>query len=160
MGINRGTAINLAIFNLPRLSIDIDLDYIINDSKEEMLKNREIINLTINNYMSLNGYELSPKSKKPFSLDSWVYNYKNLGGNTDNIKIEINYSLRSHILSPKKIRLVSNYFENEFLINCLDPIELFGSKITALLNRGAARDLYDTYNMIKFKLFDENEETF
>ena len=69
MGINRGTAINLAIFNLPRLSIDIDLDYIINDSKEEMLKNREIINITINNYMSLNGYELSPKSKKPFSLD-------------------------------------------------------------------------------------------
>ena len=89
-----------------------------------------------------------------------MYNYKNLGGNTDNIKIEINYSLRSHILSPKKIRLVSNYFQNEFLINCLDPIELFGSKITALLNRGAARDLYDTYNMIKFKLFDENEETF
>ena len=30
-----GTAINLTGFDLPRLSVDIDLDYIPNDSREE-----------------------------------------------------------------------------------------------------------------------------
>ena len=35
-------------------------------------------------------------------------------------------------------------------------MELFGSKIKALLDR-AARDLYDISNMIRFGLFDESE---
>lgn len=30
-----GTAINLTIFGLPRLSVDIDMDYIITNSKDE-----------------------------------------------------------------------------------------------------------------------------
>ncbi len=40
----------------------------------------------------------------------------------------------------------------------LAPIEIYGSKINALLNRAAARDLYDVQNMIYFGLFDESEE--
>ena len=30
-----GTAINLTVFNLPRLSVDIDMDYTPNDTKED-----------------------------------------------------------------------------------------------------------------------------
>ncbi len=33
-----GTAINLAVFNLPRLSVDIDMDYTPNDMKEEIVE--------------------------------------------------------------------------------------------------------------------------
>ena len=33
-----GTAINLAVFNLPRLSVDIDMDYTPNDTKEEIVE--------------------------------------------------------------------------------------------------------------------------
>ena len=36
LALKGGTAINLTIFNLPRLSVDIDPDYLGNDSKEEM----------------------------------------------------------------------------------------------------------------------------
>lgn len=35
-----GTAIDLTIFELPRLSVDIDMDYIPNDSREVMMENR------------------------------------------------------------------------------------------------------------------------
>ena len=38
-----GTGINLTVFDLPRLSVDIDLDYIPNDNRDDMLANREII---------------------------------------------------------------------------------------------------------------------
>ena len=31
----------MTIFNLPRLSVDIDLDYVVTNSKEDMLENRE-----------------------------------------------------------------------------------------------------------------------
>lgn len=158
LALKGGTAINLTIFNLPRLSVDIDLDYLVNESKEEMLHNREFINTTLARFMELDGYNLSPKSKKPHSLDSWVYEYVNLGGNKDNIKIEINYSLRAHVFPAQEMRIVTEHFESEYKLNCLNAIKIFGSKINALLNRCAARDLYDTYNMIKFKLFDEMEE--
>ncbi|MCD7808623.1 MAG: nucleotidyl transferase AbiEii/AbiGii toxin family protein, partial [Erysipelotrichaceae bacterium] len=43
LALKGGTAINMAIFDLPRLSVDIDLDYIPNDTKEQMLINRELI---------------------------------------------------------------------------------------------------------------------
>lgn len=33
-----GTAINLTVFNLPRLSVDIDMDYTPNDSRDDMLR--------------------------------------------------------------------------------------------------------------------------
>lgn len=38
-----GTAINLTIFDLPRLSVDIDLDYCRSIGRAEMLADREII---------------------------------------------------------------------------------------------------------------------
>lgn len=38
-----GTAINLTIFDLPRLSVDIDLDYCRSIDREDMLSDREII---------------------------------------------------------------------------------------------------------------------
>jgi predicted nucleotidyltransferase component of viral defense system len=123
-----------------------------------MLKNREKINTVIDRFMDSQGYKKSPKSKTPYSLDSWVYKYTNAGGNLDNIKIEINYSLRSHILCAEERSIVTEYFSSDYKIKSLDPIEIYASKINALLNRAAARDLYDIRNMIKFGLFDEKEK--
>ena len=85
LALKGGTAINLTIFNLPRLSVDIDLDYIKNNSKEEMLAERSYISSNITKYMEANGYRLSPKSKTPHSLDSYVFSYVNAAGMKDNI---------------------------------------------------------------------------
>jgi predicted nucleotidyltransferase component of viral defense system len=73
LALKGGTAINLTIFKLPRLSVDIDMDYLITNSREEMLANREEINSMIDKFMISNGYTRSLKSKSPHSLDSWVY---------------------------------------------------------------------------------------
>lgn len=51
-----GTAINLTVFNLPRLSIDIDMDYTPNDSRDDMLQAREHITSLIKEYMESEGY--------------------------------------------------------------------------------------------------------
>ena len=44
LALKGGTAINLLFFNLPRLSVDIDLDFCQNISREEMLEKRGKIN--------------------------------------------------------------------------------------------------------------------
>jgi len=63
LALKGGTAINLTIFDLPRLSVDIDLDFSENVTRDEMMISRLKINDRIEKYMAANGYTLSPKSK-------------------------------------------------------------------------------------------------
>ena len=158
LALKGGTAINLTIFNLPRLSVDIDMDYLITNNREEMLEGREVINSIIDRYMLSQGYAMNPKTKNSHSLDSWVYNYQGASGNKDNIKIEINYSLRSHVLEAEERTIIAEHFSSEYKVNSLAPLEIYGSKLNALLNRAAVRDLYDLKNMIRYEIFDESEE--
>ncbi|MEE0299526.1 MAG: nucleotidyl transferase AbiEii/AbiGii toxin family protein, partial [Christensenellales bacterium] len=80
LALKGGTAINLTIFDLPRLSVDIDLDYSENVPREEMLAQREIITERIHKYMAAAGYRPSLKSKTYHALDSFVFEYVNAGG--------------------------------------------------------------------------------
>lgn len=153
-----GTAINLTIFDLPRLSVDIDLDYCKSLEREELLKDRKIIADRISKYMTANGYVLSPKSKKYHALDSFVYEYVNSGGVRDNLKIEINYILRAHVLSVTRREVKLPWSQDKLTVLSVAPLEIFASKTVALLSRTAPRDLYDIHNMVKFGLFNESEE--
>ena len=157
LALKGGTAINLLFFNLPRLSVDIDLDFCENLSREEMLLQRNKIGEILGKYMMAEGYSLSPKSKNPHSLDSFIYDYMNSAGMKDNIKIEINYSLRSHVLPTSKIKLKSEIFDGDFEVNTISPIEIYASKTVALMTRAAARDLYDLNYMVRYGIFDENQ---
>lgn len=142
---------------MPKLSVDIDFDFAQNLSRDDMMSTRGRIREDIKIYMSTQGYAISPRSKAYHSLDSFVFTYTNLGGVNDNIKIEINYSLRAHIFEPSLRKMSVPGVNANALIKTLPPMELYAAKINALIGRAAARDLYDIYNMIKFGLFDESE---
>jgi predicted nucleotidyltransferase component of viral defense system len=159
LALKGGTAINLTVFNLPRLSVDIDLDYAVGNSLDDMMKDRDTIMNVFKRYMSADGYELSGKSKTYHSLDSFVYAFMNSAGIRDNIKIEINYSMRCHILplATRPIETMDVFGAANVL--SVAPMEIFASKIVALLTRTAARDLYDVNNMVSNELFDESEES-
>ena len=156
LALKGGTAINLTIFDLPRLSVDIDMDYSKDVTRETMLRDREQINDHIRKYMVASGYNLSPKSKQYHALDSFVYEYVNVGGVKDNLKIEINYMLRCHVFPVSRRSVGLFWSEKELTVLSVDPIEIFSAKAVALLNRAAARDLYDMFNMQKYRLFDES----
>ncbi len=158
LALKGGTAINLTIFNLPRLSVDIDLDFSENISRDEMLDKRPIITERISKYMSANSYVLSGKSKQHHALDSFVFEYQNAGGMKDNIKIEINYMIRCHILPVTRRKVNLPWLSEELSVLSVAPMEIFASKIVALLNRTAPRDLYDIHNLLELGLFDESEQ--
>lgn len=155
-----GTAINLAVFELPRLSVDIDMDYTPNDSREKMLKAREKITGFVKEYMEGEGYYLSSASRFSHSLDAFHYQYQNAGGNWDIVKIELNYSLRAHIFEPVHREILRLVFDDRMKIRMVDPMEIFAAKGNALISRAAARDLYDWGNLINKKLFDNNRDIF
>lgn len=160
LALKGGTAINTAVFNFPRLSVDIDLDLTENLSKEEMIKERETIHNLLVNYLNSNNYKINmEKSKDVYALDSIVAEYIDIKGNIDNIKIEINYMNRVHILETKKIDVSTDVFKDKHLtIHCIHPIEIYAAKLCALLSRTTARDLYDVYTLSKYDLFDDEEK--
>lgn len=158
LALKGGTAINLTIFDLPRLSVDIDLDLAESLPRDAMLERRGIITERIKKFMAADGYTLSPKSKHYHALDSFVYEYQNAGGGKDNLKIEINYMLRCHVLEPRRRAVRLPWLERELSVLSVDPLEIFASKIVALINRAAPRDLFDLNNMLKLGLFDESEQ--
>lgn len=158
LSLKGGTAINLTIFNLPRLSVDIDLDFSKDVSREPMLAERKQIHAHIQKYMEAAGYSLSLKSKQYHALDSFVYEYINAGGMKDNLKIEINYMLRCHVLPVSRRLVYLPWNDTELMVSSVDSMEIFAAKTVALLNRAAPRDLYDMFNMQKYGLFDETQE--
>lgn len=157
LALKGGTAINLTIYDLPRLSVDIDLDFTTNVAREEMLKIRKTITETLLTYMDKNGYLLDPRSRQHHALDGFKFNYVNSSGLNDVIKIEINYMLRCHILEPVTVKNKELGLIESIDIRTLHPYEIFGSKLVALMTRLTPRDLYDFYNLFKYDVFTNEE---
>ena len=134
-----GTAINLIYTNLTRLSVDIDLDYVGSLEKEQTLKDRERILESLDNYMLKEGYSVSSKSRGSAILVSRTYAYINAYGNRDNIKVEINFIDRIHILPIVNRKI--NYFDKEVMTNAPLEEELFAMKICALIDRSKPFEL-------------------
>lgn len=152
-----GTAINLLIMPVPRLSVDIDLDFTESCDRPTMLRQRKSITTLLQSYLFSNGYRLMPRSKSPFSVDSWIFQYTNIIGNLDNIKVEINYSMRCHLL-PTEGRFIQLPIYADVNVRSLSLVELYASKIKALLERGAARDLFDVHNMIQSNIINDSQK--
>ena len=150
LGFKGGTAINLVIFDCPRLSVDIDLDFCLETSRDEMLEARREIKDALLCSMATSQYTFYEDEFRSFyALDSFAFYFQTASNAREKLKVEINYSLRSHILpiQPQKIFTVGDLF-SPATIQTLDPLEIFGSKIAALLSRKAPRDLYDVNNML------------
>ncbi len=139
-----GTAINIFVFDVPRLSVDIDLNYVGSPEKQVMLEERVQVREHLERIIQLQRYETT--FTENYGSDRFELCYNNISGNRDRIKVEINYLLRIPLLKPvvSKKRKIFNSVPLP-KIKMLAPEELFASKLVALLSRQAARDLYDIY---------------
>ena len=68
LALKGGTAINFTLFDLPRLSVDIDFDFSYDSAKEEMISIRNKLNASLIQYMESEQYVLSTDSKKNMHL--------------------------------------------------------------------------------------------
>lgn len=154
-----GTAINLAYFKLPRLSVDIDMDFTKSGKMEDLIDLRKEIKDTLFNLLQSQGYTIGKGGKELHTLDQWTFNYQSLAGNNDHIKIELNYGIRNHIFpviyKDINLNIVS---DSGIKIPTLHPCELFATKINALLERAAVRDLFDVYSLSCSSMLSTPEE--
>lgn len=154
-----GTAINLIAFEkLPRLSVDLDLDFAHNLSKEETDFQRAKINEALSDYSLKMGYEITDRSS--FALDSKSLSYTTSTGSLDKIKLDINYHSRCHVYPTTYSELAVPFkIDNKHIhIAHLNIIELFAGKIKALFERCKPRDIYDIYSLAQSGLLSAKSE--
>lgn len=147
LALKGGTCLNLFYLDGPRLSVDIDLDYVGKMSRDDMLKERVLIREHVQEIAEDLGYERDDESKRYHALESEVLSYINNGGGKDNIKIEINYMDRQHVLPLQKRKINVPWYGKEISTLCVNDLEIYASKIAAFTNRYTARDLYDLGNL-------------
>lgn len=146
-----GTAINLFVRNMPRLSVDIDLTYLPLDSRTNALKNIQEglirIQTDIHKYL--------PEVKvHTVRLNGEADVKLNCQSNNAQIKIEVNTITRGNVF-PTQLMQVADSVQEEFgkfaAINVVSLAELYGGKICAAIDRQHPRDIFDV------KLLLENE---
>lgn len=159
LALKGGTAINLAYFNLPRLSVDIDMDFTRSGKMQDILPFRQEIKDTLFDLLQSQGYTVGKLGKELHTLDQWTFNYQSVAGNNDHIKIELNYGIRNHILPIVTKDICLNIVSDTGIkIPTLHPCELFATKINALIERAAVRDLFDIYSLSKSELLSSPQE--
>lgn len=150
-----GTAINLFVRDLPRLSVDIDLVYLGNDVRKEALGTikdclteiAKFISTTIHSVTIYKSFE-----EKSDALRLIV------DRNGIKIKIELSPVLRGTVFPPEN-RVVSETVEDEFgfvEIPVVSIPDLYGGKICAALDRQHPRDLYDVKLLLENEGFTED----
>ena len=157
LALKGGTAINLSFYNCTRLSVDIDFDYIGSIEREQMISDRALIEAKLLSYMQESNIQYrSDKTKKTHALDSFVFNYSNMFNAIDMIKVEINYMNRIHLFECEK-RTITLQLKDKVEVFVLNKLDLFASKVNALINRTTIRDIYDVNNMIINKTIENDE---
>lgn len=142
LGMYGGTAINLFMFNLPRLSVDIDLSYVGAIERNVMIKERPLIEHAIEEVIATLGYA-STGTQGDHAGRTFVLNYRGQWG-SDHIKIDLTYLNRSPLLPIQKY---ASPLRSSLKVPMFVEHELIGGKVKALFDRAKVHDLYDIGNI-------------
>jgi predicted nucleotidyltransferase component of viral defense system len=144
-----GTAINLFIRDMPRLSVDIDLTYVPIENRETSIqaisKALEQIKKNIEAVFTLFKVEHVEKDAKLLVTSSDA-----------TIKIEVNLIKRGCYASPQSLALCTkaqDVFKVYTEMSVVEKGHLFGGKICAALDRQHPRDLFDIKYMLEEEVF-------
>ncbi|MCJ7473242.1 MAG: nucleotidyl transferase AbiEii/AbiGii toxin family protein [Actinobacteria bacterium] len=142
-----GTALNLFLLDFPRLSVDIDLNYIGALSREEMLEDQPRIYQAVQAVFSREGF-ITKRVPDDHAGGKWRLGYQSITGQTGNLEIDINFMYRQPLWN---ILFTDSRPLGEFQaksIPVLDLHELVAGKLAALLARRQARDLFDCHQIL------------
>jgi predicted nucleotidyltransferase component of viral defense system len=142
-----GTALNLFYFDLPRLSVDIDLNYIGKQSREEMLEERPLVEKALEAIFLREGMSIRRIPSK-HAGGKWQLKYEQALGGNGNLEIDINFMFRVPLcgIVKKRSHLIGE--RQTAAVSLLDIHELGAGKLAALFDRRASRDLFDAHILL------------
>jgi len=149
-----GTAINFLYFKYPRLSIDLDFNFVSGIGKRKKDEIIPTIDSALRSIFNFKRYKYEVISD--YGVIRYFLKYTNASNNIDRIKVEVNLLHRLSVLDSEQKYFLSPFGNSNLSINTLQGPELFAGKILALMDRMAPRDLYDIYTLLQEKIeFDK-----
>jgi hypothetical protein len=93
LALKGGSAINLFVFNIPRLSVDIDLNYIGAVDREKMLVDRPKVEKAVEAVFAREGFTVK---RKPIEHagGKWRLSYQSYTGLSGNLEVDLNFMFR------------------------------------------------------------------
>ncbi len=142
-----GTALNLFYFDVPRLSLDIDLNYIGATDRETLLVERPKLEQAVQAVCSREGLTVR-RIPSEHAGGKWRLTYLASAGGSGNLELDVNFMLRTPLWSPKlaECHPVGSFKASP--VTVLDPHELAAGKLAALLARSANRDIFDAHRLL------------
>jgi predicted nucleotidyltransferase component of viral defense system len=142
-----GTALNLFFFELPRLSVDIDLNYIGSVERNTMLVERSVLQNIITGICERHGLTLD-RNPNRHAGGKMIWRYPSALGQMGNLEIDLNFMYRVPLWPIEYKTSCAVGSKQVYNIPILDPHELSAGKLTALIDRKTGRDLFDAYHLL------------
>lgn len=148
-----GTALNLFLWDVPRLSVDLDLNYVGTADREAMMADRPRIEQAIEAVCSRQGIGVR-RVPADHAGGKWRLNYAGDSGRTGTLEIDVNLLDRVRLwpVTERDSQFVDGAQARQILV--LDPHELAAGKLAALLAREASRDLFDARRLLADETLD------
>ncbi|MFH1008196.1 MAG: nucleotidyl transferase AbiEii/AbiGii toxin family protein, partial [Candidatus Latescibacterota bacterium] len=143
-----GTALNLFIFDVPRLSIDIDLNYVGAADREAMLAERPKVEEALQAVFSREGFSVR-RVPAEHAGGKWQLRYPSAGGQGGNLEVDVNFMFRIPLWPVKTMDSQPLGIWQAVGIQLVDVHELAAGKLSALMSRRQARDLFDCSNLYR-----------
>jgi hypothetical protein len=142
-----GTALNLFIFDVPRLSVDIDLNYIGTAELETMLSERPKVEQAVQAVCGRLGIRIR-RTPADHAGGKWRLSYESIGGGGGSLELDVNFMLRTPLWppAPASSRPLGSFGVTQ--VPMLDVHELAAGKLAALFGRAACRDLFDVRELL------------
>ena len=143
-----GTAINLFIEDMPRLSVDIDVVYTDHQAtREEAMKSISGGLDATRNRLTKAGLESEASATKDGDEIKLFIRRR-----SNQVKVEVNHVFRGTVL-PVETRQLGNEARKLFTTELSAPVlatpELYGSKLVAAMDRQHPRDLFDVRGLFE-----------
>ncbi len=147
LALKGGIAVNLFTLAVPRLSVDIDLNYVGKVDREGMLDERPRIEQAIQAVCSREDFAIRRKSKE-HAGGKWTLGFESAFGQTGSLGVDLNFMFRLPLWALQTLdsKAVGSYLATG--IRVLDIHEITAGKLAALLSRGQARDVYDAHQLL------------
>lgn len=151
-----GTALNLFVFDVPRLSVDIDVNYVGAADRATTTTERPKLDAALEQVASRLGLAVK-RAPSEHAGGKWRLSYTSALGRPAILEVDVNYMLRVPLWDPT-LRVSREFLgDRARQIQVLDDHEIAAGKLAALLARGASRDLFDARQLLAKDALDTDK---
>jgi predicted nucleotidyltransferase component of viral defense system len=142
-----GTALNVFHLRLDRLSVDIDLNYVGALDRAAMEADRPQVDAALNRLLTSQGYAVR-RQPDDHAGGKWIARFGSALGGGSTLEVDINYMARQPLFGSARMDSIDLAGTRAIDVPVLDLHEIVAGKLVALIDRQAARDLFDARRIL------------